>query len=416
MHPPRRVDELSIADSFIMGLLRGWRLVQAGPSSADSLGRSATWTASFELPWLCSELRRVPHGRGANLGMKMLGGTRRLPPPCQLFRQELWQKKGKGKKGMWLDAHLSWKGKGKGKPKGKDGFRPVNAYASEMFLGGLEVAEVLEAASVESQPAQPHVGMIDCGATASAAPEAVVKGLIASLLTQDKGAKIELDSLARPYFRFGNGRWGRALCKVFISSSASGSPRHYSLYTLPNHAEYYQANFDRSSLVPVLIGMDYLGTQGVGMMIDFATGLAMNTKEPSPEIFQLQTSKKGRYVLDIVQYLTQGHSIQEGQAHAVMRSSPSSTRADLEQQVLELGTVWLDMTVGDTELDEQDLQCARDRMMQLYRDSWVTNTKVSRARKFPMASEAPRRKLKYCWQMAAAFGNVLRTRGLDAKR
>ena len=201
--------------------------------------------------------------------------------------------KPKGKKGMWMDRYASWKGKNKGKGKGKDGHLPVNAYSSEMFLGGLEVSEVMEAASVESAALHPQVGMLDCGATASAAPEAVVRALIASVLTQDRSAKIEFDQASRPYFRFGNGRWGQALCKVHICSSASGSPRNFSLFVLPNPAEYYQANFDKSTLVPVLVGKDYHGPLGVGMMIDFATGLAMNTQEPNPNIFSLSTSKKG---------------------------------------------------------------------------------------------------------------------------
>ena len=34
------------------------------------------------------------------------------------------------------------------------------------------------------------MGMVDCGATASAGPEAVVRGLISSILTQDKAAQI----------------------------------------------------------------------------------------------------------------------------------------------------------------------------------------------------------------------------------
>ena len=60
--------------------------------------------------------------------------------------------KGKTKKGFWSDlhAHALWKGKqGKAKGKGKDasGFRQVNAYSSDMFVGGLELSDVFEAAT-----------------------------------------------------------------------------------------------------------------------------------------------------------------------------------------------------------------------------------------------------------------------------
>ena len=77
-----------------------------------------------------------------------------------------------------------------------------------------------------------------------------------SRFTHDKGAKIELEQSARPYFRFGNGHWGRALCRVHLCSHVSGQPQHFSLYALPNPDAYYNNDLDRSSLVPVLIGMD----------------------------------------------------------------------------------------------------------------------------------------------------------------
>ena len=148
---------------------------------------------------------------------------------------------------------------------------------------------------------RPQSGMIDCGAKASAAAEAVVQRRIAAVLTRDKGAKIEIEQTARPYFRFGN---GRAICRVHISSTVSGQHRSFSLYTLPNPDAYYQSDFEKSSLVSALISMDFLGPSAAGMMIDFATGLAMNTKEESPDIYVLSCNRKGHYVLAIVQYLT----------------------------------------------------------------------------------------------------------------
>ncbi|CAE7561074.1 unnamed protein product [Symbiodinium sp. CCMP2592] len=240
--------------------------------------------------------------------------------------------KGKGKKGPWMQAHAIWT-KGKGKTKGKSKERTVNAYASDIFLGGLEFSGLEMATSQQTSgplatSQEPHLGMIDSGATASAAPEAVVKGLISAILTQDKGAKIEFDQSARPYFRFGNGRWGRALCRVHLSSTVSGQLRSFSLYTLPNPDEYFKSGFDKSSLVPVLVGMDCLGRDGIGIMIDFASGLAMNTKEPNPAIYPLTVNKKGHYTLDILHHLTQGHTSAEGQAHVVIRSSDAQVIVD----------------------------------------------------------------------------------------
>ena len=275
--------------------------------------------------------------------------------------------KGKGMNNHWLENFGTWKGnKGRGKPmhKSKDAPRSVNAYASDMLLAGLEVLEAQSSSA--SSSTDPGTGMIDCGATASAAPEAVVKSLIDTVLTHDKGAIIELDQSARPYFRFGNGRWGRALCRVHISSAVSGRTRQFSLYTLPNPAEYVSNNFDRSYLVPVLIGMDHLGHKGVGMMIDFSLGLAMNTLDENPEIYHLDKNHKGHFMLDIVQYLTQGQRSHDGQPHVIVRSSSSSSPQQEEHQFLELGTVYMDMTLQDHELDAQMLQAARDRMTHMF--------------------------------------------------
>ena len=140
---------------------------------------------------------------------------------------------------------------------------------------------------------KPQIGMLDSGATASAAPDADVQGLISAVLSHDRNAKIELDQGARPYFRFGNGRWGRALCRVHISSSVSGTHRTFSLYTLPNPTEYYQTGFEKSALVPVLIGMDFMGRNGAGLMVDFSRGFAMFTSDPQPEIFKLDVEPQG---------------------------------------------------------------------------------------------------------------------------
>ena len=282
--------------------------------------------------------------------------------------------KGKGKHAhhMWMDGLAMWKGKGKtkGKVKGKDSqYRQVNAYNADMYLGGLEMADAMNASTTTSPPPDPRHGMLDCGATASAAPEAVVQDLIAAVLTQDKGAKIELDQFSRPYFRFGNGRWGRAMCRVHISSSASGSPQHFSLYTLPNPENYDKETTDKSSLVPVLIGMDHMGSQGVGMMIDFAAGLAMNTKESNPDIYKLSVNHKGHFVLDIVEHLTKGHQNLDGQAHVVVRGQPSSHTVQHDHQFLELGTAWMDLTACDEELDARAEQEARARMWKLYEAS-----------------------------------------------
>ena len=54
-------------------------------------------------------------------------------------------------------------------------------------------------------------GMRDCGATCSAGPESSIKNLINAVLEQDKSARITVDRKRCPKFRYGSGKWGKAL-------------------------------------------------------------------------------------------------------------------------------------------------------------------------------------------------------------
>ena len=57
-----------------------------------------------------------------------------------------------------------------------------------------------EMTSVSSSTLKPGHGMLDCGATASAAQEAAVQGLISPVLTYDKSAEWRLTNpLARTF-------------------------------------------------------------------------------------------------------------------------------------------------------------------------------------------------------------------------
>ncbi|CAE7328962.1 nosip [Symbiodinium sp. CCMP2592] len=272
----------------------------------------------------------------------------------------------KGKTTMWMEGQAAWH---KGKGKHREPPRSVNAYSSDMYLAGLQVSETMDLSSMSSARPEPQTGMLDSGATASAAPEAVVKGLIEAVLSRDRGARIDLEQYARPYFRFGNGKWGRALGRTTITSNVSGSTRKFSLYTLPNPSEYYTSHFDKGSLVPVLIGMDFLGPAGMGLIIDFSTGLALQSKEEHPEIFHLKTNAKGHYVLDIVEFLTQGHVNLEGQAHLVVSSSTPSSPKTLLHHALELGTVWFDLTAQEADVEHEALIRSRNRLLMLHQHS-----------------------------------------------
>ena len=146
--------------------------------------------------------------------------------------------KGKGKKGMkgkfksaaMADQYALWtsKTKGKGKNFGKPVRPPVNAYTAFYDLGGLEMdpqPHFSAATAVKDALTSSTTGMLDCGATASAAPDLAVHGLIQAILAQDRGAKVDIQPYVRPFFRFGNGKWGQALYRATISSTVSGQHR-----------------------------------------------------------------------------------------------------------------------------------------------------------------------------------------------
>ena len=89
----------------------------------------------------------------------------------------------------------------------------------------------------------------------------------------------------RPFFRFGNGRWGQANYRVSITSNVSGKPRSFHMYCLPNPPEFNQPNFDKNNLVPVLLGMDHLSGRDApesALTVDFHTGLAVESLNPTP--------------------------------------------------------------------------------------------------------------------------------------
>ena len=255
------------------------------------------------------------------------------------YGNAMFQAKGKGKKGKSKGKQANWsewpevmwmsgKGKGKGKPSSE---RPaVNVYNMDYDFAGLEMDSMSGLKSSTTLPAtseglsstQPATlekseGMLDCGATASAAPDIAVQGLIKAVLSQDSGARIDVEYM-RPFFRFGNGKWGQALYKVKISSWVSGQQLCFSLFSLPNPEVMHEKN-----LVPILVGMDHLGIHGCQMLVDFGTGLVMDGVDTSRQTYQLRINSKGHLVYDILYNLTRGHANHEGHATIHVASTAS---------------------------------------------------------------------------------------------
>ncbi|CAL1159019.1 unnamed protein product [Cladocopium goreaui] len=234
--------------------------------------------------------------------------------------------KGKGFKGKFKDGMFAWhddgswysdsfminKGKGKN-PKGKY-FKPsanvygMDFYALEMMdvedspqtfhVFPLELFSTDESNNKRSTP--PGYGMLDCGATASAGPEASAKRLISKLRLFDPDLKVCFNYNKRPYFRYGSGKWGQALYHAVIHSSWDSS-RCFELYVLENPMEYNSEWFSDDMLVPILVGMDHL--KKTGLILDFSDGHAVNGNDNPAVPYVMERNLKGHYMVNIAYYL-----------------------------------------------------------------------------------------------------------------
>ncbi|CAE7260736.1 unnamed protein product [Symbiodinium sp. CCMP2592] len=232
----------------------------------------------------------------------------------------------KGKNQFAVGKGAAWKGKGR-----MPAYRPqhpaVNAYGLEM-MGIAGDPLDLNAAS-KSDNISPGGGLLDCGATASAGPEASVQRLIAAVLEKDHAATVTVDQSRRPYFCYGSGSWGRALQHVEIQSKASGNPKVFEVFALPNPPEYVEKWFRPEMLVPILVGMSHMGPRGAGMIVDFNDGYFVNAtdQELRDKDQYMSTTSKGHYVADIVDYLTAGQQCTEGHCNVVIKKDSFRSHA-----------------------------------------------------------------------------------------
>jgi hypothetical protein len=125
-----------------------------------------------------------------------------------------------------------------------------------------------------------------------------------------------------------------------ICSDVSGQKKTFSLHALPNPIEFYQPNFDKSQLVPILIGMDHLGAHGCQMLVDFGSGLAMDGVDDNPDVYQLPVNPKKHRMYDILYHLTRGQARAEGhaQVNVVVEADPLSVQPVLQFRPLDFYT------------------------------------------------------------------------------
>ncbi|CAE7238727.1 unnamed protein product [Symbiodinium sp. CCMP2592] len=254
------------------------------------------------------------------------------------------KKKGKSKSHFGMNEGPIFKGKGGKHPRT---FPGVNAYGLEM-LGSEGATGQNYHVSSERDAIPPSSGLLDCGATASAGPEASVQRLIAAVIEKDSQATITIDQSRRPYFRYGSGAWGRAQFHVTLMSRVSGQQLQFEVYALPNPPEFVERWFRPHMLVPILVGMSHIGSGGAGMIIDFNDGSYLNAADisklrqrPPDDPQYLTSNSKGHFVLDIVQYLTGGQVCEKGNCAVVVKQPDLPLQfmfpLVLEENVLTLG-------------------------------------------------------------------------------
>jgi hypothetical protein len=156
------------------------------------------------------------------------------------------------------------KSKGKGKSKKKDGKKYVRFADiedkdtwNEIQRLSLSFGELQAYTAATEDSLADAEALLDCGATASAGGEDAVTRLIAAVAQANPEAQIPVLKDARPWFRFGDGRWGKALYAVEVH----GPYWKFRVYAL------------QSLGVPVLFGMADLETLCV--VINFASGASV---------------------------------------------------------------------------------------------------------------------------------------------
>ena len=130
------------------------------------------------------------------------------------------------------------KGSGKG---GKNGSRTFYLGA----VWGLD-SELFETVVLQADV------VLDCGATETAGGVEAVQILVDAVKQGFSNSRVEVDSLDRPWFRFANGHWGRALSRVWLLTSMGW----ISIYTL------------EAENVPVLPGMNLLENHDISFRRD----------------------------------------------------------------------------------------------------------------------------------------------------
>ena len=248
-------------------------------------------------------------------------------------------------------------GKNFGKSKGK------GSYGSNYHMGMMEVQDesmfpMVMAANPESSNSPnearlpPEQSLVDTGATATAGGKQAVKDLCKALVSARPNLDVTVFEAARPWFRFGNGRWGRALYKITLNDKINHVS--ISLYALPAVG------------VPVLTGMKEL--RGLQAILNCETGACVLNGKP---VF-LKKNHKEHLIIDYLEHIfpKDDFSLSSQRSKSPSTTSSKTTprvhfAADVEVEechVIDIFTLdfdFQDLYVSETEaVDRCDSFCA----------------------------------------------------------
>ncbi|CAJ1377023.1 unnamed protein product [Effrenium voratum] len=102
------------------------------------------------------------------------------------------------------------------------------------------------------------------------------------------------------------------------SAKVNAERKSFSVYVLPNPSNYQDNEENRSLLVPVLVGMDFAGDTGTGMVVDLVDGTCVFSLIDPLRHYTLQQNSKGHYMVDLVEYLTGGVTVSQGHANIIL--------------------------------------------------------------------------------------------------
>ena len=201
----------------------------------------------------------------------------------------------KGGKGM------SSKGmKGYGNPKGymNKGKYKDSYYMSAYNMYPITVEDAFDATG-NHEMLRDGESIVDTGATATAGGQIAVQRLCTAVMNAQSSASMEVYTADRPWFRFGNGKWGRALFRVTLRCNNV----EISIYSLPSPG------------VPVLTGMRDLIK--LNAILNCSTGRCVI----NGNLIKLKMTSKRHLVLDYVKDIFMPMADPSDRAHETASSS-----------------------------------------------------------------------------------------------